>query len=129
MSSAFFGLDMALRALNAQQLALDTTNHNVANANTDGFSRQTVIMQTTDPYTLPGMNRAQIAGQVGTGVIAAGITRARDVFADVQYRTELGGEKQAQAQSDGLQQIEAILNEPSSTGLADQLSKFFDAWQ
>jgi flagellar hook-associated protein 1 len=129
MSGAFFGLDLSLRALQAQQLALDVTNHNVANVNTAGFSRQEVVLQTTDPYTLPGMNRAQIAGQMGTGVIGSGIKRARDLFADVQYRTELGGQKQAQAQNDALDEVQAVLNEPSSTGLSEQFNKFFGAWQ
>jgi len=129
MSGAFFGLDLALRALHAQQLGLDVTNHNVANANTPGFSRQEVALETTDPYTLPGMNRAQMAGQVGTGVVAAGIQRARDVFADVQYRGEVSGQKQAQAQSDALDEVEAVLNEPSGTGISDLFNKFFGAWQ
>ncbi len=129
MSGAFFGLDLALRALHAQQLGLDVTNHNVANANTPGFSRQEVVLETTDPYTLPGMNRAQMAGQVGTGVVAAGIQRARDVFADVQYRGEVSGQKQAQAQSDALDEVEAVLNEPSGTGISDLFNKFFGAWQ
>jgi flagellar hook-associated protein 1 FlgK len=129
MAGAFFGLDLALRALHAQQLGLDVTNHNVANANTRGFSRQEVVLQTTDPYTLPGLNRAQIAGQLGTGVVGIGIKRARDVFADVQYRAELGGQQRAQAQSDALDEVESVLNEPSTTGLSSLLNKFFGAWQ
>lgn len=49
MTSAFFGLDLALRALQAQQMGIDVTSHNVANANTDGFSRQNVAISTTEP--------------------------------------------------------------------------------
>ncbi|HLH25571.1 MAG TPA: flagellar hook-associated protein FlgK [Chloroflexota bacterium] len=129
MTGSFFGLDLSLRALQAQQLALDVTGQNVANSNTAGYSRQTVNFATTAPYTLPGMNRAQIAGQVGTGVVVAGIDRARDLFADVQYRAEASVQSQAQAQSDALQQVQTVLNEPSSTGLSAMLSNFFGAWQ
>ena len=129
MSGAFFGLDLALRALHAQQLGLDVTNNNVANSNTQGYSRQQVVLQTTDPYTLPGLNRAQAAGQVGTGVIASDIKRARDLFADIQYRSEVAGQKEAQAQSDALDEVQAVLNEPSDTGISDQFNKFFNAWQ
>jgi flagellar hook-associated protein 1 len=57
MISTFFGLDLALRALQAQQAGVDVTNHNVANANTEGFSRQNVQIATTEPFTVPGMNR------------------------------------------------------------------------
>jgi flagellar hook-associated protein 1 FlgK len=129
MTSAFFGLDLGLRALQAQQMGLDVTGQNVANANTAGYSRQTVDLQTTEPYTMPGLNRAQIAGQVGTGVIVAGIDRARDVFADVQFRAETSVQSQAQAQSDALQQVQTVLNEPSSTGISSLLNNFFNAWQ
>ena len=66
--SPFFGLDMALRALQAQQTGIDVTSHNVANANTDGYSRQNVTIVTTEPFAPPGMNRPATAGQIGTGV-------------------------------------------------------------
>src|SRR4026208_858794 len=56
MRSTFFGLNTLLRALQAQQQALDTTNHNIANAGTDGYSRQRVSPATTNPYTPPAGN-------------------------------------------------------------------------
>ena len=129
MSSAFFGLDLALRALQAQQGAVDVTNHNVANANTEGFSRQTVEIVTTTPYTLPGLNRHQGAGQIGTGSILKSIERARDLFLDVQYRNELSTQKEAQISLEALEQIEAVFNEPSDVGISNLLTRFFNAWQ
>ena len=38
--STFLGLETTLRGILAQQLALDVTGHNIANANTVGYSRQ-----------------------------------------------------------------------------------------
>ncbi len=90
MTSTFFGLDLALRALQSQQMGLDVTNHNVANANTEGFSRQNVNLVTTEPWAMPGMNRPATAGQLGTGVVVSDVQRARDQFLDSQYRGELG---------------------------------------
>ncbi|GAW92902.1 flagellar basal body protein, partial [Calderihabitans maritimus] len=52
MSSTFFGLVTAVRGLKAQQKALEVTGHNIANANTPGYSRQQAIMAATEPYTL-----------------------------------------------------------------------------
>jgi flagellar hook-associated protein 1 FlgK len=82
--STFFGLDMALRALQAQQMGIDVTNHNVSNANTVGYSRQNVKITTTEPFAAPGMNRPMQAGQLGTGSIASDIQRARDMLLDAQ---------------------------------------------
>jgi len=129
MSGAFFGLDLALRALQDQQTVIDITNHNVANANTPGFSRQTAALGTTTPYTLPGTNRSPQPGQIGTGVSVEAIQRARDVFTDLQYRTESSTLERAKSLQDSLEQVEVTLNEPSDTGLSAQLAKFFPAWQ
>ena len=57
MRSSFFGLNTLLRGLQAQQQAIDTTSHNIANANTDGYSRQVVSMSATQSYTRPVQNR------------------------------------------------------------------------
>ena len=128
MISTFFGLDLALRALQSQQAGLDVTNHNVANANTDGFSRQNVQLATTEPFAVPSLNRPQGAGQVGTGVIAAGIQRARDLFLDIQYRTEIGGQLNSEARQDALEQVEVVLNEPGASGLSGLFNEYYRVW-
>ena len=128
MTSAFFGLDMALRALQAQQTGMDVTGHNVANANTEGYSRQNVRITATDPFTMPAMNRSTTAGQLGTGAIAKNIQRARDVFLDAQYRTEDGSLKNAEARRDALEQVETVLDEPQGTGISSQLNDFYTNW-
>ena len=125
MISTFFGLDVALRALQAQQAGMDVTNHNVANANTEGFSRQNVRIVATDPFTVPGMNRAVTAGQMGTGALAKNIQRARDAFIDSQYRTELGGQKNAAARQDALEQVEVVLDEPQGVGVSSLLNEYY----
>jgi flagellar hook-associated protein 1 len=129
MSSYFSGLDVAVRALQAQQAALDVTGHNVANANTKGFSRQNVELATTDPMNVPGLIMGTSAGQQGTGVMVAAIERARDNFLDVQYRTQVGAKSNAQVTSDSLEEVEIVLNEPSDNGLSSLVGKFFSAWQ
>lgn len=128
MIGTFFGLDLALRALQSQQAGLDVANHNVANANTEGYSRQNVQLQTTEPFTVPGMNRLTSPGQIGTGVVAAGIQRARDQFLDIQFRTEVGGQRNAEARQDALEQVEVVLNEPGSSGLAGLFNEYYRVW-
>lgn len=49
MFPTFGRLETLLRALQTQQRAVDVTNHNIANANTPGFSRQVAALGTTPP--------------------------------------------------------------------------------
>ena len=53
MRSTFGGLEVGLRALRAHQLALEVTGHNIANADTPGYSRQVANLTATRPYTIP----------------------------------------------------------------------------
>ncbi|MCB0874288.1 MAG: flagellar hook-associated protein FlgK, partial [Thermoleophilia bacterium] len=87
MPSTFFGLNTALSGLLTNQRALDTTNHNLANLNTEGYTRQRVQMSTTLPYSQPGLNNAVAPGQIGTGVQIAEYARLRDAYVDTQYRS------------------------------------------
>jgi flagellar hook-associated protein 1 FlgK len=125
MRSTFGGLETALRALQAHQNALNITGHNIANANTPGYSRQVPGMSTTDPYTLPAFNRPTTAAQMGTGVSVASIIRMRDQFADVQIRQESTTLGRWSARRDNLHQLELIFNEPSDTGIQNALTEFW----
>ncbi len=129
MRSSFFGLETGLRALLAQQQAIDVTGHNIANANTPGFSRQVARLETTTPYPLPGPNRNAGAGQLGTGVSASSIERMRDLFIDLQLRTELAAQGDWTITRDMLARVEAIMNEPSDSGINSLLNRFWDGWQ
>lgn len=126
--SPFFGLDMALRALQAQQTGIDVTSHNVANANTEGFSRQSVTIVTTEPFAPAGMNRPASAGQIGTGAVANDIQRARDAFLDFQWRSEAGSLANASNRSDALEQVEVILDEPQGVGLSALFNEYYRVW-
>lgn len=88
MGSTFHGLEVAKRGMAVQQMALYTTGHNIANANTPGYSRQRVNFVQSEPYPPASLNRPQIPGQMGTGVEAGSIERVRDRFFDWQYRGE-----------------------------------------
>lgn len=128
--STFMGLQTALRGLIAQQEALDITGHNIANANTLGYSRQEV---TTSASRALRINTGSSAGngkaELGTGVDVTGVTRARDRFLDLQYRAQamrLGG---LAARVQSLETIESALAEPGETGISHQLQQFWKAWE
>jgi flagellar hook-associated protein 1 len=128
--STFMGLETSLRGLLAQQQALNTTSHNIANASTPGYSRQTAVLEASPAYTVPGVGTGPTGpGQIGTGVDVASYQRIRDAFLDVQYRAQSMLQGQAQANQDGLQQVQLAFNEPTDSGLSSLLSNYWSAWQ
>jgi len=123
MAGIFRTFSTARQGMLAQQNAVNTASHNIANANTEGFSRQSVNLVTTQPYTYAGI------GQFGTGVEVESITRTRDEFLDGQIRLENAMEGRYKAEGSALEQVETIFLEPSETGLNSALDDFWNAWQ
>src|SRR5581483_7340537 len=107
MPGTFFGLNTALRGLEAQQTAMDVTSHNIANASTPGYSRQFVDLQTTDPFYAPSLFPAG-AGQIGTGVAVVTVGRSHDDFIQQQVVYQNQAQGQQQSLSDALTQISQI---------------------
>lgn len=123
MSGIFSSLNTANKGLMAQQTALHTTGHNIANANTEGYSRQRVDLKSDLSFNLPGV------GQLGTGVRMEAVERIVNMNIERQIRGENGILKEFKARSDVMEQLEAIFNEPSDTSLNFNISEMFDAWQ
>lgn len=118
--SSFLGIEIAKKALFANQRAQQTVSHNVSNANTPGYSRQRVILEST--HTAYGMG---FNWQMGTGVKISDVDRIRDDFTDRQYRNENSGLGEWDIQSDMLKQVEAVFNEPSDIGISSVLNQFW----
>ncbi|HHX51306.1 MAG TPA: flagellar hook-associated protein FlgK [Clostridia bacterium] len=129
MSGTFFGFNTALRGLFAQQKAMNTSSHNIANANTPGYTRQQVIMEASTPFPVPSVNRPGGAGQLGTGVDVNEVRRIRDKFLDYQIRMELGSLGQWEQREEVLKRVETVFMEPSETGLSALFDQFWTAWQ
>ncbi|MFS0725881.1 flagellar hook-associated protein FlgK [Paenibacillus sp. 1P07SE] len=128
MRSTFHGLEVAKRSLFTQQAALNTTGHNIANANTRGYTRQVVNMVAAKPIEAFGMNRTTIPGQTGMGVEFSSITRIREKFLDDQFRNENKSFGNYAIQQDTLEKLEKIVNEPSDTGIRTVIEAFFNSW-
>jgi flagellar hook-associated protein 1 FlgK len=123
------GLQTALSGLIAEQTALDTAGNNIANANTEGYSRETALLEPNPPLTIPAISSQTGRGaQLGTGVSVTTITRIRNTYLDAQYRTQNSALSAASTQSEVLEQAQSAFNEPSSAGIASQLSNFWTAW-
>jgi flagellar hook-associated protein 1 FlgK len=129
MRSTFSGIELAKRSLFSHQTALQTTGHNIANANTKGYSRQVVNLIASRPMEAIGIMRSNTPGQIGTGVEFNSITRIRERFLDNQFWNQNKFLGEWTIRKDTLEKIEAIINEPSETGIRQVMADFWNAWQ
>ena len=113
--------DVGSSALNSMQRAIATTGHNIANVNTEGYSRQEVLLGTRTPERV-----GQV--EIGTGVEVSNIRRAHDHFlmTDVQTRSSSNGYFQLYAKT--AQSVDGLLADPS-TGIAPAINQFFVAME
>ncbi|MDQ1911277.1 flagellar hook-associated protein FlgK [Paenibacillus sp. GD4] len=128
MRSTFGGIEISKRSLFTQQAALSTTGHNIANANTKGYSRQVVNMVASKPIEFPGLMRSNVPGQMGQGVEFDHIVRVREKFLDDQYYNENNSLGSWTIRQDSLEKLEKIVNEPSDSGIRSLITKFWNAW-
>lgn len=80
MPSQFFGLNIAYTGLLASNAAMNTTANNIANVQTEGYSRQKVTQQAAN-----ALRTFQTYGCAGAGVETLAIERIRDEFYDGRY--------------------------------------------
>ena len=121
MSSLGSILSIARTAMQTQQLAMQTTGHNIANANTEGYSAQQVRTAAQDPQGFS-------YGYEGTGVSVQGITRSRDALLDQQYRSSAANQGQYTTTSNVLGRVESVFGEPSGSSLSSALDAFWSSW-
>lgn len=114
-------LNTSLTGLRAFQSALATTSHNIANVNTEGFSRQRVNFG-----TMPAENVG--VGFVGSGVQPQGVVRILDQFRVESLRNNLTEQSRLTAFSGLVGGIDSLLASPDS-GLSQPMQDFFSALQ
>ncbi|MFO7808014.1 flagellar hook-associated protein FlgK [Guyparkeria sp.] len=112
-------LSNSVSGLLAVQRALTTTGQNVSNANTEGYSRQTVNMSARDPQFVGN-------GYVGTGTQVQSITRSFDQFVESQLRDATSDSSRLTFVSDFASQVTGVLGD-SESGISQATGAFFDA--
>lgn len=118
--SSISSLSRAISALRANEQALNTTAHNLANVNTTGYVRQQVLMK--DSSYLNIGNSATGTKSIGFGVDVEAIRQVRDIFLDQSYRNENGRYGYYTAQSEAVDEIQTILGETEG----ESFSKIID---
>jgi flagellar hook-associated protein 1 FlgK len=126
MGSTFSGLNTALTSLYAQRRGLDVAGQNIANVNTEGYTRQRVRMAAQTGSMHPGIYTT--TDQVGSGVSVAGVERSRNMYLEDRGRAEHANSAYLASQKGSYDLIESVLSEPSDTALQARMHDMWDAW-
>jgi flagellar hook-associated protein 1 len=120
--SDFNGLQIALSSLYAQRKALQVTGQNIANVNTEGYSRQRVELTADSGPVTPAM-QSRYPGP-GSGVLTGDTTRLRDQFLELRGYQEHAVDAGLTESQSVLSRIELAFDEPSDDGLSKLISGF-----
>ncbi len=121
MPGLFGILEIGKRTLISQQIAQSVIGNNIANVNTEGYSRQKVALKQIGSIDTPW-------GTIGMGVQINSIERSRDALLDRLYREAQGTSSEWQTRAQFMSEIDVIFTEVDGAGIGTQLDQFFNAW-
>jgi flagellar hook-associated protein 1 len=120
MGSLSASLNIAAQSLLADETAIQTTTNNIANANTPGYSREVANFEDNPPIQVGDLT-------LGSGVNVASITSQRSAILDLRVNQETQQQGTLNELVSSGQQIQALFNETSGTGLQAPLTAFFNS--
>lgn len=115
-------LNIARSGITQAQVAIEVTSENIANVDTDGYSRQKVVLETAPVITSNGIS-------LGTGVKVAEVQRNYDALLQKQIVDGNSDYGESQVVQTALDQIEPSFNELTTDGLGAAMEDFFGSWQ
>ncbi len=119
--SLFSTLDTGYTGLNISQLQTGTTSQNIANVNTEGYSRQRVITQAQTPLH-------SIPGDVGRGVGVRSITRIHNEYVFERLKNSSSTLEYNQFSKSTLEEIAKYFPDTDGVGLQNDMKNYFDSW-
>jgi len=108
--------------LYSNRQGVDTTGHNIANAETEGYSRQRVNLSQRTPSESDG-------NIIGNGAYVDGISRSHDKFIEKQLNNAIQDSSSSAAKHEALQTIEQIFSTELESSVSDEVGEFFNALQ
>lgn len=122
-------LNTGLLGVYTHKIAMSVVGHNIANTNTQGFSRQRPLIVTTSPIPVNSLTQPSIPLQFGTGSKVTDIQRVRDEFLDVQYRQVTNRYNYWDTLNGNMHYIEQLFGEPGETGLRTFFDSFWSSME
>jgi flagellar hook-associated protein 1 FlgK len=107
-------------SLQNAQVGVNNASNNIANANTPGYQRTSVVQKTSGSITVSGLT-------LGTGADVTAIQSEWDKYVEAQYLDALADLATQSAALDYLNQLDGLLNQ-SEGGLSDVMEEYFSAW-
>ena len=118
MPSLNSALNMGSRAMSASQRAVTTAGHNIANQNTEGFSRQQQSTQTAFPQP----------NGIGNGTEPSPTTRVFDRFVQRKIVQETPRSGVFTTREEFFSKLELVFSEMSDSGLHWAMNDFWNSW-
>lgn len=122
MSNLMHIFSSGVSGLFAAQAGIDVTGHNIANVNTEGYSRQRVVLDTETPSDY---------GTIifGRGVDVESVERIYDDMLAASVRSETSDLEYYTAIQSALSEVQIYFNElEDGSGLGEAMQDYFDAW-
>jgi flagellar hook-associated protein 1 len=119
MSGLFQSLSIANSGLNAARMGLDVAGQNIANVNTEGYSRRTLSLAEVPPVEKLS---------AGRGVEVLALQALRDRYVEARLSREQTDSSRDAALVDGLAEIEGALG-PAGSSIDARLEAFFNGFQ
>lgn len=122
MASIFNSLNIGYSGLNASQVGINVTGNNIANAETEGYSRQRVVTQSAQPISLN-------PGQRGNGTEVSEIARVFDNFVYDRYTSYSEKKENSDFMKKTLEELSTYFPEIDNVGIKSDLEEYFNMWQ
>ncbi len=119
MASIFNTLNIGYSGLNASQVGINTTSQNIANAESDGYTRQRVVTAASEPLN----------GLVGNGVDILEISRVFDNFVFDRYTGVSADKEYSEFETKTLNVLSTYFPEIDGVGIKADLADYYDMWQ
>jgi flagellar hook-associated protein 1 FlgK len=121
MSGIGMVLNIAATALNAQQNGISVTAQNIANVNTEGYSRQRPVLDARQPELYGGL-------VMGRGVEVDTVAQYSDKLIENRLNQEKSNMSSASEMEKYMQVLEGLFNENSDTSISTMLTDFWNGW-
>jgi len=126
---SFYGLEIAKSALSLSQKGMNLAGQNIANAATEGYTRQRLNIVSIEPVSLSGRYLALSVGAVGGGATATSVDQIRSAYIDSALRKEYSSQGQWDTRATEMKYLESLFDETSTSLLSKSFTNFFDSLQ
>jgi flagellar hook-associated protein 1 FlgK len=129
MASTFGSLEIAKTGLSVAMTNLKLTGHNIANANTVGYTRQRLITSAIEPTEGRYLLSQVTADKTGRGVAIVDTQQVRNLYLDNQYRDLNMDYNYSEYRTNALAYLEGLFNSElkEGQGITGSLESFYQS--